>query len=597
MPPLRRPLTRLAERWQNAPLAGGLLALFLLAAGLGVIFLSARSYAFQKQQETEVQAQILAASVTAALDFGDTRTAQESVDALGVNPQVSAAGVYDSAGRLFAGYARSPGLLSARFDRRAPRGGNLVEATAPVLRGGQPIGIVYLQAVREPLSRRLARYGVVGLLALMAALIVLILGIAQNALRRANRALEERAEALSGAYAELQVQVEERAKAEEQLRQAQKMQALGQLTGGIAHDFNNLLTVIQGSADILRRPGLDEEKRVRFAGAIAQTATRAAALTSQLLAFARRQPLQPQILDVNEQIVEMTDLLDRALGERIAIRTDLGADLCAIEADPAQLESAILNIAVNARDAMLGKDPSGGGTLTLATGDAVLDDGRRAVAISVADTGTGIPAEMLEHVFEPFFTTKSVGRGTGLGLSQVYGFATQSGGDIRVESEVGRGTRVILILPCSTKTEAPEEVREGGHEGAARAAHILVVDDNEPVGLLAEALMEELGHKVTRAHSGLEALRLAQRTGFDIVFTDVVMPGMSGLDLAERLAEVLPGVPVVLTTGFSDEIARSGTGGRPVLFKPYRLDSLAEVLDSVLASNDREPADRQAGDQ
>ncbi|HEX4739610.1 MAG TPA: ATP-binding protein [Allosphingosinicella sp.] len=574
---LGRPLIRLAERWPNIPLAGGLLALLLLLAGLGVIFLSARDIAAQKQQETSVQAQILAASVTAALDFGDVRTAQESVDALGVNPQVSAAGVYDASGKLFAGYARSPGLLSTQLRHQASRGGNMVEATAPVLRGGEKIGTVYLQALREPFSRRLARYSVVGLLALMAALIVLILGVAQTALRRANRDLEERAEALSGAYAELQVQVEERTKAEEQLRQAQKMQALGQLTGGIAHDFNNLLTVIQGSADILRRPGLDEEKRMRFAGAIAQTATRAAALTSQLLAFARRQPLQPQVLDVNERIVEMTELLDRALGERVAIRTQLGKNLCAIEVDPAQLESAILNVAVNARDAM----PEGG-TLTLATAEAVLPDDRRAVAISVADTGSGIPAELLEHVFEPFFTTKSVGRGTGLGLSQVYGFATQSGGDIRVESEVGRGTIVTLILPCSDKVETREAPRGKGREGTRRAAHVLVVDDNEQVGLLAEALIGELGHEVTRAHSGLEALRLAARTKFDAVFTDVVMPGMTGLDLAERLADVLPGVPVVLTTGFSDELARSGTGGRPVVFKPYRLDALAEALDSVL---------------
>jgi signal transduction histidine kinase len=584
---LSRPLTRLADRWPNVPLAGGVLALLLLLAGLGVIFLSARNIAVQKQQETSIEAQILAASVTAALDFGDVRTAQESVDALGINPQVSAAGVYDASGKLFAGYARSPGLLSAQLGQQAPRGGNMVEATAPVLRGGEKIGTVYLQAVREPFSRRLARYSVVGLLTLMAALTVLILGIAQTALRRANRDLEERAEALSGAYAELQVQVEERTKAEEQLRQAQKMQALGQLTGGIAHDFNNLLTVIQGSADILRRPGVDEEKRVRFAGAIAQTATRAAALTSQLLAFARRQPLQPQVLDVNARIVEMTELLDRALGERVAIRNQLGENLCAIEADPAQLESAILNIAVNARDAMHAKNSSGGGTLTLATAEATLPDGRRAVAISVADTGTGIPAELLEHVFEPFFTTKSVGRGTGLGLSQVYGFATQSGGDIRVESEVDRGTIVTLVLPCSNKEETREDIQGTDREGTRLAAHILVVDDNEEVGILAEALMRELGHEVTRAHSGLEALRLAARTKFDAVFTDVVMPGMSGLDLAERLADVLPGVPVVLTTGFSDEIARSGTGGRPVVFKPYRMDALAEALDSVLAAKDQ----------
>jgi signal transduction histidine kinase/CheY-like chemotaxis protein len=573
-----RPLTRLVDRWPNVPLAGGLLALLMLLAGLGVIFMTASGYGVQKQQETEVQAQILAASVTAALDFGDVRTARESVDALGVNPQVSAAGVYDSSGRLFAGYARAPGLLSERLGGHVRRGGNLVEATAPILRGGERIGTVYLQAVREPLSRRLARYSVVGLLTLMAALTILILGIAQTALRRANRQLEERAQALSGAYAELQVQVEERGKAEEQLRQAQKMQALGQLTGGIAHDFNNLLTVIQGSADILRRPGLEEAKRIRFANAIVQTATRAAALTSQLLAFARRQPLQPEVMDLNERVVVMTELLDRALGERVAIRTDLEPGLCPVEADPAQLESAILNIAVNARDAM-----PDGGTLTIATRAAALADGRRAVAVSVADTGAGIPPEILQHVFEPFFTTKSVGRGTGLGLSQVYGFAAQSGGDARVESELGRGTTVTLILPCSDKEETEAANEASGGLGPRRTGNILVVDDNEEVGLLAEALMIELGHRVVRAKSGIEALRLAAQSRFDAVVTDVVMPGMSGLDLAERLKSVLPGVPVVLTTGFSDEIARSGTGGLPVLFKPYRLDTLAAALDEVLA--------------
>jgi signal transduction histidine kinase len=575
------PLTPLADRWRNVPLAAGLLALLLLVAGLGIIFLNATTFSAQKQQEVGVQAQILAASVTAALDFGDVRTARESVDALGVNPQVSAAGIYDSSGRLFAGYSRAPGLLAERLDRRPRRAGNLVEATAPVLRGGERIGTVYMQQVREPLSRRVSRYSMVGLLALMAALTVLVLGIAQAVLHRANRQLEERAEALSAANAELQVQVDERAKAEEELRQAQKMQALGQLTGGIAHDFNNLLTVIQGSADILRRPGLEEAKRIRFADAIVQTATRAAALTGQLLAFARRQPLQPEVLDLNEHIVVMTELLDRALGERVAIRTDLSPDLCRIEADPAQLESAILNIAVNARDAM----PEGG-TLTISTREAMLEDGRRAAAVSVSDTGSGIDPEILEHVFEPFFTTKSVGRGTGLGLSQVYGFATQSGGDLKVESEIGRGTRVTLTLPCSDKVEAAEEAQAKAR-GPRRTGRILVVDDNEPVGALAEALMIELGHEVKRAKTGLAALRLAKEGGFDAVFTDVVMPGMSGMELADRLAEVLPGVPVVLTTGFSDEIARSGTGGRPILFKPYRLEALAETLEAVLGPKDQ----------
>jgi signal transduction histidine kinase len=581
-----RPVSRMADRWPNVPLAGGIAALLLLLAGLAVIFQSVAANTAQKQQETSVQAQILAASVTAALDFGDVRTAQESVDALGVDPQVSAAGIYQPDGSLFAGYARGPGLLPGRLVTFRPRGGNVAEAIAPVLRGGDRIGTVYLQVVRESVSRRVARYSVIGLLIVMAAFIALILAIAQTVLRRVNRELEARAVALGATNAELQVQIDERAKAEEQLRQAQKMQALGQLTGGIAHDFNNLLTVIQGSADILRRPGVDEPKRIRFANAIVQTAGRAAALTAQLLAFARRQPLRPEVIDINERIRVMSDLLDRALGERIAIRTDLADNLCPIEADPAQLESAILNVAVNARDAMLGADSSEG-VLTISTAEGPVGaDGRSSIALSVADTGAGMAPDLLEHVFEPFFTTKALGKGTGLGLSQVYGFATQSGGDVHVESEVGRGTTVTMILPCSDGGGAPS-AEEGGERAFARRdrRRILVVDDNEDVGMLAESMLNELGHDVVRAATGLEAIRHAVAGGFDLVFTDVVMPGMSGLELAEQLRPILPDLPIVLTTGYSDEIARSGTGGLPVLSKPYRMESLARMLDDVLSGD------------
>ena len=249
-----------------------------------------------------------------------------------------------------------------RYAEPLPGAGNAVTSAVPVTSRGERIGTVYLAADPEPLSRRLARYIVIGLLMLMAALVVVVLGIAQAALRRANRELEERADALADANAELKVQIGERAKAEDQLRQAHKMQALGQLTGGIAHDFNNLLTVIQGSADMLRRPGLAEDKRIRFAEAVVQASGRAAALTGQLLAFARRQPLQPEVIDVNELIRGMTDLLDRTLGERIEVTTELADDACTVEADRAQLESALLNIAVNARDAM-----PDGGTLTIRT--------------------------------------------------------------------------------------------------------------------------------------------------------------------------------------------------------------------------------------
>ncbi|MGA9580571.1 MAG: ATP-binding protein [Allosphingosinicella sp.] len=579
-----RPVARLAERWSNVPIAAGIMALLLLAIGLGVIFQNESAYREQKLREASVQADILAASVTAALDFGDAATARESVDALRVNPQINAAGIYTPERTLFAGYERRPGTLPRRLGVR-PAAGNDVEATVPVVRGGERIGTVYLGAVQEPLSRRLTRYGLIGLLVLMATLVVLVLGIAHTALRRANRELEERAEALSGAYAELQVQVEERAHAEEQLRQAQKMQALGQLTGGIAHDFNNLLTVIQGSADILRRPGIAEAKRIRFADAIVQTAGRAAALTGQLLAFARRQPLQPEIVDLNAHIRGMIDLLDRTLGERVEIRTDLAEGLCAIEVDPAQLESAILNVAVNARDAM----PEGG-ALTLHTGEAPpLNDGRQAIFVAVSDNGTGIDEEVLSRIFEPFFTTKSVGKGTGLGLSQVYGFAAQTGGDVKVESVVGEGTTVTLILPCTQRGDAPAAKPEPEAGRKHRTGRILLVDDNEEVGAFAETLLTELGHKVIRARTGAEALELARAGGIDAVFTDVVMPGMSGIELAEALAPVLPGVPVVLTTGYSDEISRTGAAGRPVVFKPYRLETLAGVLDEVLATRGEGP--------
>jgi signal transduction histidine kinase len=573
-----RPAARLADRWPNVPIVAGVMALLLLAIGLAVIFQNESSYREQKLSEAKVQADILAASATAALDFGDSATGQEAVDALRVNPEINAAGIYTPGKDLFAGYERRPGALPRRFGER-PASGNDVEASVPVVRGGERIGTVYLGAVQEPLSRRLTRYGFIGLLVLMATLVVLVLGIAHTALRRANRELEARAEALSGAYAELQVQVEERAHAEEQLRQAQKMQALGQLTGGIAHDFNNLLTVIQGSADILRRPGIAEAKRIRFADAIVQTAGRAAALTSQLLAFARRQPLKPEVIDLNAHIEGMTDLLDRTLGERVEIRTDLGEGLCAIEVDPAQLESAILNIAVNARDAM----PEGG-ALTLHTGEAPpLADGRPAIFVAVSDNGTGIDEEVLGRVFEPFFTTKSVGKGTGLGLSQVYGFAAQTGGDVRVESVVGEGTTVTLILPCSELGKAPLARAEPEAARKHRTGRILLVDDNEEVGAFAETLLLELGHGVMRARTGPEALELAREGGFDAVFTDVVMPGMSGIELAEALKPILPGIPVVLTTGYSDEISRAGAAGRPVVFKPYRLETLSGALDEVLA--------------
>ena len=240
------------------------------------------------------------------------------------------------------------------------------------------------------------------------------------------------------------------------------------------------------------------------------------------------------------------------------MRTRLGATQCLIEVDRAQLQSAILNIASNARDAM--KD---GGQLTIATRSETGADSAIMIAIEIADTGTGMDETVRDRVFEPFFTTKGTGEGTGLGLSQVYGFASQSGGDVRVDSSPGEGTRMTLLLPCSAAKEIDAVAIENGQTLPPLTASILIVEDNEEVGAFAETLLAELGHEVTRAHSGEQALELVRTQEFDVVFSDVVMPGMGGLKLAERLAEEHPQLPVVLATGYSQEIAQAGSGGRP----------------------------------
>ena len=564
----------------SAPSLIILAVLLLLLAGIGVILQNEAAYSERQRQETRVQAEILAASVAAALDFGDPAAAQEAVNAIRVNRQVRAVGIYSGVGALVAGYGRDGAEPPSALASAPPDFGRAITSTVPVESSGERVGSVLLATDPEPLSNRLTRYFVMGLLIAFAVLVVGVLGFAQNALRRANRDLADRAAALALANSELKIQMGERAKAEDQLRQAHKMQALGQLTGGIAHDFNNLLTVIQGSADMLRRPGLTEDRRTRFAQAIVQAAGRAAALTGQLLAFARRQPLQPEVIDINDLIRGMTDLLDRTLGERIQVRTELSETPCTVEADRAQLESAVLNIAVNARDAM-----PAGGELLIRT--RLRDQGQvPLVELSVTDSGVGMDQDTLNRAIEPFFTTKTEGKGTGLGLSQVYGFATQSGGDVQFDSRPGQGTTVALLLPRSSAPIRTVRADGIGSLTTRRGGRILLVEDNEEVGEFAEILLDELGHDVTRVTSGAAALDRIDRQRFDAVLSDVVMPGMSGLELAEALAERRPNLPVILTTGYSDEIAQSGTGGRPVVLKPYRLETLAGALDQVLGAKE-----------
>ncbi len=389
-------------------------------------------------------------------------------------------------------------------------------------------------------------------------------------------------------------EVAERSKAEDALRQSQKLEAIGQLTGGVAHDFNNLLTIIRSSADLLRRRNLTEERRLRFIDAISDTADRAAKLTSQLLAFSRRQALDPQVFDAAERLTAITDMLRSVLGSRVRIALDIAARPARIEADINQFETALVNLAANARDAM---DGQGELDIRLFHADAPALNGAPAgsqpgggphgeqpggyVAVSIADTGCGIPAERLGQIFEPFYTTKEIGRGTGLGLSQVYGFARQSGGEVTVESAPGQGAVFTLYLPRTDKP-APSPATETAGQPVMPAGRgcVLVVEDDSEIGELSTQLLEELGYRTVLAGTAEEALRiLDQDPGrFDLVFSDVVMPGMGGIALGHELRRRMPHMPFVLTSGYSHALADDGAHGFDLLRKPYSAESLDRIL-------------------
>jgi PAS domain S-box-containing protein len=374
--------------------------------------------------------------------------------------------------------------------------------------------------------------------------------------------------------------------AEEALRQSQKMEAVGQLTGGLAHDFNNLLTVIRGSVDLLRRPGIADERRARYVDAIADTADRAARLTGQLLAFARRQALTPEPFDVRENVDAIQPMIHTLAGSRIAITVEAPDEPCVVEADRSQFDTALVNLAVNARDAMDGE-----GSLTFIIGTRSGMPAVRAhpavagefVTVSVRDTGTGIAADRIDRIFEPFFTTKGVGEGTGLGLSQVFGFTKQSGGEVVVDSREGEGATFTIYLPAATQGEAIGDAADDTAPALAVGACILVVEDNAEVGSFATEALAELGYSTTLAPDGRTALEIlaAPDAAFDIVFSDVVMPGMSGVDLGLEIRKRHPGLPVILTSGYSSVLAEGGNRGFELLHKPYSVDELAKALRRV----------------
>ena len=378
--------------------------------------------------------------------------------------------------------------------------------------------------------------------------------------------------------------------AEEALRQSQKMEAVGQLTGGVAHDFNNLLTIIRSSVDFLRRPDLPDARKQRYLDAVSETVDRAAKLTKQLLAFARRQALTPEVFDVGARLRGVGDMLDTVTGARIRVVIEVPEDPCFVRADLSQFETALVNMAVNARDAMDGE-----GRLTLrlqCTAPMPQIRGHASStsdfsAVSVTDTGTGIAPDQIGRIFEPFFTTKEVGKGTGLGLSQVFGFAKQSGGDVDVRSVLGEGTTFTLYLPEvrveQLGTTADNDDHVQGSVGTGQ--RVLVVEDNIEVGQFCTQILDDLGYVTVWAANAEEALAKLgdDGDGFDAVFSDVVMPGMGGVALAEILRRKLPGLPVVLASGYSHVLAREADHGFELLHKPYSAEQLGGVLQKAMA--------------
>jgi signal transduction histidine kinase len=415
--------------------------------------------------------------------------------------------------------------------------------------------------------------------------------------RKLNEELESRVQERTGELAtvnrQLIGQIKERENVESTLRQMQRLEAVGQLTSGVAHDFNNLLTVVLGNLAFVEKgmanAGIDGKLKQRL-GYMRAAAERGAKLTDQLLSFSRRQRLEPRSLDLNETVVNMRDLLQSTMGGTTHIETRLQHGLWPAMVDPTQIELAVLNLAINARDAM-----EVGGSLTVETDNAVVGPPLRPeeppageyVSVCVSDTGTGMSEDIRAKVFEPFFTTKGVGKGSGLGLSQVLGFAKQSGGGVRINSRLGEGTSVHIYLPRAVAGAAKfgPEPRHAIWAGARRNATILLVDDDNEVREVTRAMLHELGHVVLEAGSGGAALDIFQReTGIDLLIVDFAMPGMNGAEVARLAHARQPDLPVLFVTGFADRGGLAGVDDAFIVGKPFHYDELAGKVQFALGA-------------
>ncbi|MEP6784556.1 MAG: CHASE3 domain-containing protein [Sphingomonadales bacterium] len=431
-------------------------------------------------------------------------------------------------------------------------------------------------------------------LALGAIFIIVLLLLWLRQARRQLLALDTARGEAEAALSAFKIQSDAREDAEGRLRQLQKMESLGQLTGGIAHDFNNMLAVVLGGIELAKkRLRNDPDRADALLENAREGAMRAATLTSRLLAFSRNQPLAPTPLDVNKLVGGMCEMLDRTLGDNVAVECVYSAGLWRCYADPNEVENVILNLAVNARDAM-----PGGGKLTVETANAHIDDNYartrpdvlagQYVMICVTDTGTGMSQEVVERAFDPFFTTKAVGKGTGLGLSQVFGFAKQSGGHVAIYSEVGQGTTVKVYLPRFTGAETALPATAGTTEVPEGKASeiILVVEDEQRVRHFAVDALRDLGYTAISAASPVEALHaLAEQPEITLLFTDIVMPGMTGRQLADKALEMRPKLPILFTTGYTrNAVVHNGMIDIGVAFlpKPYTINDLARKVRDVL---------------
>jgi signal transduction histidine kinase len=413
----------------------------------------------------------------------------------------------------------------------------------------------------------------------------------EDELRRLNETLEqrvaERTRDLAESNAKLLEEINQRKKAEAALVQAQKMEAIGHLTGGIAHDFNNLLTAVIGNIDRIRSRANDP-KLVRLAENAFMAAERGSKLTAQLLAFSRTQKLVTQPVDVNTLISGMGDLLNQSLGPSIALKLDLTQNLSAAVSDPNQLELAILNLAINSRDAM----PEGRGEITIRTAQgAARDDDLRMngefITISVADNGSGMTPDVLARAFDPFFTTKPAGKGTGLGLSQVYGIARQAGGFVQIASEVGKGTTVSIRLRLSADKAASAEERMEPSD-RRNTETILVVDDDGDVRTLVGEFLSEIGYRTYIADGGEAALRILEEVKPDLLLADFAMPGANGAEVARAVRQRLPNVPILFFSGYADTAAlEAAVGKAPLLRKPFRPSELASTIRTLLDNSER----------